>query len=82
VVALGRSERGRMRGLDRALGMGLGERVLARWTAAFGVALAIAFPVAVGWGIGVDAGGGWLWIAAGAGVAAVASVASVTAAGR
>jgi hypothetical protein len=82
VVALGRSERGRTRGMDRALGIGLADRVVGRWAAALGLALGLALPLAAGWGIGVDAGGGWIWIAAAAGVAAVASLASLTAAGR
>ena len=82
VVALGRSERGRTRGMDRALGLGLADRLVGRWAAALGLGLGLALPLAVGWRIGVDAGGGWIWLAAAAGVAAVASLASLTAAGR
>jgi hypothetical protein len=82
VVALGRAERGRARGMDRALGLGVADRLAGRWAAAFGLALGLALPLAAGWGIGVDGGGGWLWIAAAAGVAAVASLASLAAAGR
>jgi hypothetical protein len=82
IIALGRSERGRLRWLDRAVGLGSGDRLLGRWTAAFGQALGIALPLAFGWWMGVPGGGGWLWLAAGAGVAAVASVASLAAAGR
>ena len=82
VVALGRAERGRMRGMDRALGLGLADRLAGRWAAAFGLALGLALPLAAGWGIGVDVGGGWRWMAAAAGAALVASLASVTAAGR
>jgi len=82
VVALGRSERGRTRGMDRALGMRLGDRLLGRWAAAFGLALGLALPMAAGWSIGIDAAGGGTWLAAAAGVAAVASLASLTAAGR
>lgn len=82
VIALGRSERGRLRWLDRAAGLGSADRLLGRWTAAFGQALGIALPLAAGWWLGVPGGGGWMWIAAGAGVAAVASMASLAAAGR
>jgi hypothetical protein len=82
VVALGRSERARLRWMDRALGLGAAHRLLGRWAAAFGVAMAVALPLAAGWAIGIDASGAWRWIAAAAGAAAVASLASVTAAGR
>jgi hypothetical protein len=82
VVALGRSERGRTRGMDRALGLRVGDRLVGRWAAALGLALGVALPLAAGWSIGIDAAGGWTWLAAAAGVAAVASLASLTAAGR
>lgn len=82
VVALGRSERARLRWMDRALGLGTTDRLLGRWAASFGLAMAIALPLLAGWMIGVPGGGGWPWLAAAAGVALAASVASVTAAGR
>jgi hypothetical protein len=83
VVALGRSERGRTRWMDRALGLAATDRLVGRWATAFGLALAVALPLAFGWWIGLDDGaGGWTWIAAAAGVAAIASGASVAAAGR
>ena len=82
VIALGRAERGRLRWLDRGVGLGAGNRLLGRWAAAFGQGMAIALPLAFGWWLGVPGGGGWMWLAAAAGVAAVASLASVTAAGR
>jgi hypothetical protein len=79
VVALGRSERGRTRWLDRALGIAAMDRVIGRWASAFGLGLAIALPVAAAWAIVV--GGGWLWLGAAAAMALVASAASVAAAG-
>jgi hypothetical protein len=82
VVALGRSERGGTRGMDRALGMRLGHRLVGRWAAAFGLALGLALPMAAGWSIGIGGSGGGTWLAAAAGVAAIASLASLTAAGR
>jgi hypothetical protein len=82
VVALGRSERGRTRWLDRALGLRPADRLVGRWATAFGLALAVALPLALGWWIGVDGGGGWTWLAAAAVAALVASTASVAAAGR
>lgn len=82
VIALGRAERGRLRWLDRGVGLGAANRLLGRWTAAFGQGMGIALPLALGWWLGVPGGGGWTWLAAAAGVAAVASLASVTAAGR
>lgn len=82
VVALGRSERGRTRWLDRALGLRPADRLMGRWATAFGLALAVALPLALGWWIGVPGGGGWTWLAAGALAALVASTASVAAAGR
>jgi len=82
VVALGRSERGRTRGMDRALGLRPGDRLVGRWAAAFGLALGLALPLAAGWSIGIGGNGGGTWLAAAAGVAAVASLASLAAAGR
>ncbi|MFL5385681.1 MAG: hypothetical protein ACJ8GN_24460 [Longimicrobiaceae bacterium] len=82
VIALGRAERGRLRWLDRGVGLGAANRLLGRWAAALGQGMAIALPLAFGWWLGVPGGGGWLWLAAAAGVAAVASLASLTAAGR
>ncbi|HEX6748680.1 MAG TPA: hypothetical protein VF092_15385 [Longimicrobium sp.] len=82
VVALGRSERGRTRWMDRALGLRPADRLLGRWATAFGVALAVALPLAIAWWIGVDGGRGWIWLAAGAAAALAASSASLAAAGR
>lgn len=82
VIALGRSERARLRWLDRALGLGAMDRLAGRWAAAFGLALAVGLPLVAGWMIGVPGGGGWAWLAASAGVAAAASLASTLAAGR
>jgi len=82
VIALGRAERGRLRWLDRGVGLGAANRLLGRWTAAFGQGMAVALPLAFGWWLGVPGGGGWMWLAAAAGVAAVASLASMAAAGR
>lgn len=82
VVALGRSERGRTRWADRTMGLRTMDRLLGRWATAFGLGLAVAFPLAVGWWIGVEGASGWPWLAAAAGGALVASAASVAAAGR
>ncbi|HSU15231.1 hypothetical protein [Longimicrobium sp.] len=82
VVALGRSERGRLRWMDRALGLRPADRVVGRWAASFGLALAVALPLALGWAIAIGGSGGWMWLGAAAAVALVASTASVAAAGR
>ncbi|HEX6039731.1 hypothetical protein [Longimicrobium sp.] len=82
VIGLGRMERGGMRWLDRAAGLGAADRLLGRWAAAFGMALALVVPVGMVWGLIVPGSTGWLWPAAAAGSAAVASAASLAAAGR
>jgi hypothetical protein len=82
VVSLGRSERGRLRWIDRALGLRTADRIVGRWATAFGLALAVALPLAFGWWIGIGGSGGWMWIGAAAAVALAASGASVAAAGR
>ncbi|HEX2210956.1 MAG TPA: hypothetical protein VHG93_24955, partial [Longimicrobium sp.] len=81
VIGLGRMERGGRRWLDRAAGLALADRFVGRWAAAFGMALALVIPVALSWALVVD-GGAWMWIAAAAGSALVASAASLAAAGR
>lgn len=82
VIGLGRMERGGRRWLDRAMGLRAGDRLLGRWAAAFGMALALVVPVGMVWGWIVPGSTGWLWPAAAAGSAAVASAASLAAAGR
>lgn len=82
VIGLGRMERGGRRWLDRAAGLRAGDRLLGRWAAAFGMALALVVPVGIVWGLIVPGSTGWLWPAAAAGSAAVASAASLAAAGR
>lgn len=82
VIGLGRMEREGRRWLDRAAGLGTGDRLLGRWAAAFGMALALVIPVGIAWGWIVPGSTGWLWPAAAAGSAAVASAASLAAAGR
>ena len=82
VIALGRSERGRVRWIDRATGLGTADRLLGRWASAFGLALGVALPVALVWSFTVPAPPAWWWLAGAALAAAVASAASVMAAGR
>jgi len=82
VVALGRSERGRLRWLDRASGLTMADRLLGRWAAAFGLSLGLVIPLSIGWAVSVPTSPGWWWIAGAAGGAALASAASVAAAGR
>lgn len=82
VIGLGRMERAGRRWLDRAAGLRARDRLLGRWAAAFGMALALVVPVGVVWGLIVPGTSGWLWPAAAAGSAAVASAASLAAAGR
>lgn len=82
VIGLGRMERGGRRWLDRAMGLRAGDRLLGRWATAFGMALALVVPVGMVWGLIVPGSTGWLWPAAAAGSAAVASAASLAAAGR
>ena len=82
VIGLGRMERAGRRWLDRAAGLRARDRLLGRWAAAFGMALALVVPVGILWGLIVPGTSGWLWPAAAAGSAAVASAASLAAAGR
>jgi hypothetical protein len=82
VIGLGRMERDGRRWLDRAAGLRARDRLLGRWAAAFGMALALVLPVGIVWGLIVPETSGWLWPAAAAGSAAVASTASLAAAGR
>ncbi|HST63517.1 MAG TPA: hypothetical protein VLK84_32700 [Longimicrobium sp.] len=82
VIGLGRMERDGRRWLDRAAGLRAGDRLLGRWATAFGMALGLAVPVGIVWGLIVPGSTGWLWPAAAAGSAAVASAASLAAAGR
>ncbi|HYH79380.1 MAG TPA: hypothetical protein VEX86_06275 [Longimicrobium sp.] len=82
VVALGRSERGRARWTDRVLGLRTADRLIGRWAAAFGLAMAVALPLAAAWWIGVEGGSGWAWLAAAAATALAASGTSLAAAGR
>lgn len=82
IVGLGRMERGGRRWLDRAVGLRTADRLLGRWAAAFGMALAMVIPVGIVWALIVPGSTGWLWPAAAAGSAAVASAASLAAAGR
>jgi hypothetical protein len=82
VIGLGRMERDGRRWLDRAAGLRTGDRLLGRWGTAFGMALALVVPVGLVWGMIVPGSTGWLWPAAAAGSAAVASAASLAAAGR
>jgi hypothetical protein len=82
VIGLGRMERGGRRWLDRAAGLATADRLLGRWAAAFGMALALVIPVGITWALILGAGDAWIWLAAAAGSALVASAASLAAAGR
>lgn len=82
VIALGRLERGRLRWIDRAVGLRLVDRLVGRWATAFGLALGVAVPVGLAWAMNVPAPSAWWWLAGAAAVAGLASVASVAAAGR
>ncbi|HEX2204883.1 MAG TPA: hypothetical protein VHG91_16355 [Longimicrobium sp.] len=82
VIALGRLERGRLRWIDRALGLRMMDRLVGRWATAFGLALGVAIPVALAWAANVPAPSAWWWLVGAAAVAALASGASVAAAGR
>jgi hypothetical protein len=82
VIGLGRMERGGRRWLDRAAGLAVADRLLGRWAAAFGMALALVIPVGITWALVLGGSTAWLWIAAAAGSALVASAASLAAAGR
>ena len=82
VIGVGRLERQGRRWLDRAAGLRLGDRLLGRWAAAFGLALGLVLPVAITWSLAVPDVRGWAWLAAGAGAAVVSASASLAAAGR
>lgn len=82
VIGLGRMEREGRRWLDRAAGLALADRFVGRWAAAFGMALTLVIPVALTWALVLGGPGAWIWIAAAAGSALVASAASLAAAGR
>lgn len=81
-VALGRLERRGPRWIDRAQGIGSGDRFLGRWALAFGLALGVTVPLGLVWGLGPAGTSGWLWIAAAALSATTAAAASLAAAGR
>jgi hypothetical protein len=82
VIGLGRMERGGRRWLDRAAGLATADRLLGRWAAAFGMALALVIPVGIAWALILGADDAWIWLAVAAGSALVASAASLAAAGR
>jgi hypothetical protein len=82
VVALGRVERRGPRWMDRAIGIGWTHRLAGRWAAGMGLALGVVLPVGLVWAATVPDGSAWPWLAAGAAMAALASVASLAAAGR
>lgn len=82
VIALGRMEREGRRWLDRTTGLAAADRFVGRWAAAFGMALALVIPVGITWALVLGAGDAWMWIAAAAASALVASAASLAAAGR
>jgi hypothetical protein len=82
VIGLGRMEREGRRWLDRAAGLATADRLLGRWAAAFGMALALVIPVGITWALVLGASDAWIWMAAAAGSALVASAASLAAAGR
>ncbi|HEV3051614.1 MAG TPA: hypothetical protein VGX50_15015, partial [Longimicrobium sp.] len=82
VIGLGRMERGGRRWLDRAAGLATADRLLGRWAAGFGMALALVIPVGITWALILGADDAWIWVAAAAGSALVASAASLAAAGR
>ncbi|MBW3570867.1 MAG: hypothetical protein KY467_07160 [Gemmatimonadetes bacterium] len=81
VIGLGRMEREGRRWLDRAAGLAAADRLLGRWAAAFGMALALVVPVGLTWALVLGAGA-WMWIGAAGASALVASAASLAAAGR
>jgi hypothetical protein len=82
VIGLGRMEREGRRWLDRASGLAAADRFVGRWAAAFGMALALVIPVGITWALVLGARDAWMWIAAAAASALVASAASLAAAGR
>ncbi len=79
---LGRRERDGRRWIDRAAGVGRGQRWTGRWLAAAALSLLVTAPLAFAWAVWVPAPGVWLWPLAGAAAAALASAASVLVAGR
>lgn len=82
VIGLGRMEREGRRWLDRAAGLAAADRFVGRWATAFGMALALVIPVGITWALVLGADDAWMWIAAAAASALVASAASLAAAGR
>jgi hypothetical protein len=82
LLALGRLERDGGRWLDRAVGIRLRDRLLGRWAAGFGLSLGVVVPLSLAWLIVLPPPGAALWLAAGAGAAAVAAIASLALAGR
>jgi hypothetical protein len=77
LVGIGRLERGGIRWLDRAVGIGRGSRMLGRWGWGAGLSLWLTVPIAVAWSAWVRAGPGWSWIVAGAATSAAAASLSV-----
>jgi hypothetical protein len=82
LLALGRLERDGGRWVDRGVGIRLRDRLLGRWAAGFGLSLGVVVPLSLAWLIVLPPPGAALWLAAGAGGAAVASIASLALAGR
>ena len=82
VIGVGRMERGGRRWIDRAAGLAAADRLLGRWAAAFGMALALVIPVGLTWTLVLPGRGAWVWPLAAAGSALVAAAASLAAGGR
>ncbi|CAN5698392.1 hypothetical protein BH23GEM3_BH23GEM3_05960 [soil metagenome] len=81
-VGLGRIERSGPRWVDHTMGLRLVERWVGRWAFAFGLSLWLTLPMGFVWGVWAGAWPGWWWILGGALTAAVATAASLAAAGR
>ncbi|CAN5902991.1 hypothetical protein BH23GEM7_BH23GEM7_42140 [soil metagenome] len=82
VIGLGRLERRGPRWIDRSAGISAGVRWSGRWAFGFGLVLWLVIPLGIFWGLWAPVGSGWLWLLAGGATAAVAALASVSAAGR
>jgi hypothetical protein len=82
VLALGRSERGRTRWLDRSLGLGDPVRLGGRGLATLGMGSLVVLPLVAAWWIGVPQPAGWSWLPALAAGALLAAGAANLAAGR
>lgn len=80
-IAMGRYERRGLRWVDRAVGLGPGQRFLGRWAWGWGISFWLTVPVGLGWSWWAGAGSGWSWIAAAAGTSGVAAALSVAAGG-